>query len=72
METTGGIGDSALNGIIPILMVWVGRYRLGFKSEWSLPGGRPLLTLLLLAFSSILIWEAVMLSTNLVLDSLST
>ncbi len=70
METTGGIGDSALNGIIPILMVWVGRYHLGYKSEWSLPGGRPLLTLLLLAFTSILVWEAVMLSTNIVLNSL--
>ncbi len=71
METTGGIGDSIINGIIPILMVWVGRYKLGFKSEWSLPGGRPVLTLLLIAFTAILFWEALMLSTNLVMNTLT-
>jgi len=71
METTGGIGDAIINGIIPVLMVWVGRYKLGYKSDWSLPGGRPLLTLLLIAFTAILFWEALMLSTNLVMDTLT-
>jgi len=71
METTGGIGDSIINGIIPVLMVWVGRYKLGFKSDWSLPGGRPILLLLLIAFSAILFWEALMLSTNLVMNTLA-
>ncbi|MDB2613882.1 hypothetical protein N9Y92_01835 [Chlamydiales bacterium] len=66
METTGGIGDALLNGLLPITMVWIGRYYRGYKSALKLPGGRPILSLLALAFSSILVLEIVMLSTNIV------
>lgn len=72
METTGGVGDSILNGIIPALMVWVGRYHLGFKSDWSLPGGRPLLAFIILCFTAILFWEVIMLSTGIVLSTLTS
>lgn len=40
LDITGGFGDSVLNGIFPVLMVWVGRYVIGYKSPWSVPGGR--------------------------------
>lgn len=45
LETSGGFGDSILNGIIPVLMVWLGRYKLGMdKGEtFTVPGGKPLL-----------------------------
>ncbi len=71
METTGGVGDAILNGIFPILMVWVGRYHLNLKSDWQLPGGRPLLAFLALLFFAILSFEIAMLTTNLVTDVLT-
>ena len=30
LDATGGYGDAILNGIIPILLIWIGRYRLGY------------------------------------------
>lgn len=50
LDTTGGFGDSILNGIIPVLMVWVGRYHLGYKEERFVPGGKPFLLLILCFF----------------------
>lgn len=47
MEVTGGLGDSILNGIIPALMVWRGRYVLGFSHSFRVPGGRLLLLLII-------------------------
>lgn len=44
----GGYGEAILNGILPIGMVWVGRYTLGLRSDYSLFGGKPLLVLLML------------------------
>jgi tyrosine-specific transport protein len=43
METSGGFGDTILNGMIPVLMVWIGRYSLGYKHSFKVPGGKPLL-----------------------------
>lgn len=48
LDVTGGLGDSILNGIIPVLMVWIGRYVIGYKDSYKLWGGRPLLVLLFL------------------------
>ncbi|TXI37806.1 MAG: amino acid transporter [Nitrosomonas sp.] len=45
LDTSGGYGDSILNGLMPVAMVWIGRYRMGLKSTWSMPGGK--VTLLL-------------------------
>lgn len=43
METSGGIGDTILNGMIPVLMIWIGRYKLGFARSFKVPGGKILL-----------------------------
>lgn len=43
LETSGGIGDSILNGMIPVLMAWIGRYRMGYVGEFRVPGGKPVL-----------------------------
>jgi len=48
LDFAGGFGCSLLLGVLPILMVWRGRYYLGLKSEDQLPGGRFVLVLLLL------------------------
>lgn len=42
----GGFGEAILNGILPIAMVWIGRYKMGLQSEVALPGGKLLLTTL--------------------------
>lgn len=45
----GGFGEAILNGLLPVGMVWVGRYKMGLPSAYKLPGGRlSLVTLLLL------------------------
>lgn len=43
----GGFGEAILNGLIPILMVWVGRYRMRLSSHCALWGGKPILVVLL-------------------------
>lgn len=44
----GGFGEAVLNGLFPIGMVWIGRYRMGLRSAYRLPGGKPLLIMLFL------------------------
>lgn len=46
LEYAGGFGSSLLLGVLPILMVWRGRYFLGLKAEKPLFGGRLMLALL--------------------------
>ncbi len=48
LDFAGGYGSALLLGLLPVLMVWSGRYRLGLKSSHELPGGRPLLICLIL------------------------
>lgn len=50
LDTSGGFGDSILNGIMPVLMVWIGRYSMGYASDFRVPGGKPLLVGVLLFF----------------------
>lgn len=58
LDTSGGFGDSILNGIMPVLMVWIGRYYLHFPNENRTPGGKPLLILILLFFVASLLLES--------------
>lgn len=48
LQYAGGLGSALLLGLFPILMVWRGRYTLGYTSEYSLPGGRGVLSILIL------------------------
>lgn len=57
LDTSGGFGDSILNGIMPVLMVWVGRYYLRFPEENRIPGGKPLLLAVLAFFVLSLVLE---------------
>jgi tyrosine-specific transport protein len=54
LDTSGGFGDSILNGIMPVLMVWVGRYYMGFSGEKQLAGGKWSLAAVFLFFISAL------------------
>ncbi len=57
LDATGGYGDTILNGLIPISMIWVGRYRLGYKNHCCLKGGKPVLIVLFCFFLSALLME---------------
>jgi tyrosine-specific transport protein len=57
MEITGGVGDSILNGIIPVLMIWLGRYHLKYPENRFVPGGKLALAVLLLFFLMTLVIE---------------
>lgn len=43
LNAAGAFGAVILFGILPALMVWMGRYHKGLKGEWQVPGGRLLL-----------------------------
>ena len=40
LDISGGFGDTVLSGLIPIGMVWVGRYRKKLDDSCSIPGGK--------------------------------
>ncbi|MBS4170622.1 aromatic amino acid transport family protein [Neochlamydia sp. AcF95] len=40
LDYAGGYGCALLLGLLPVLMVWVGRYVRGFKGAYIFPGGR--------------------------------
>lgn len=47
----GGFGEAILNGLLPIGIVWLGRYHLQLPSAYRLPGGRlSLLVLFIITF----------------------
>lgn len=48
LDFAGGFGCAFLLGLLPILMVWRARYKLGMKGSYQFPGGK--ITLLLLFF----------------------
>ena len=50
MDASGGIGDSILNGIMPVLIIWIGRYKRKISGESLLQGGKAVLILLMIFF----------------------
>ena len=44
----GGFGEAILNGLLPISIVWVGRYWRHLPSQYALFGGKPMLIILVL------------------------
>lgn len=57
LDSTGGYGDTILNGLIPVALVWVGRYRMGYKDQMLLPGGRAALVIIGSFFMYALVME---------------
>lgn len=60
----GGFGGAFLNGILPVLLVWVGRYQMNMRSEYQLPGKRLTLCVLLVFAVFVIHLEAYNLLTN--------
>lgn len=46
LDYAGGFGCALLLGLLPILMVWSGRYQRGLKGEYTFSGGKPILVLM--------------------------
>lgn len=42
----GGYGEAILNGLLPVSLVWIGRYHLNLKGDHQLMGGKAMLALL--------------------------
>lgn len=59
LDVSGGFGDTILNGIMPVMMVWVGRYIYKFPDDHRTPGGKPLLVIIFLFFAFALLLETV-------------
>lgn len=57
LDLAGGFGVAFLLGVLPVLMVWVGRYHMQLQGQRMLPGGRPLLIILLLVIGLELVLE---------------
>ncbi|MBA3602525.1 MAG: amino acid permease [Parachlamydiaceae bacterium] len=46
LDYAGGYGCALLLGLLPIMMVWSARYRLGMRSPYTFPGGKVALVFL--------------------------
>nr|NGY94770.1 Tyrosine-specific transport protein [Neochlamydia sp. AcF84] len=57
LDSSGGYGDTILNGFIPVLMVWIGRYSKGYPAYFRVPGGKLLLSLVFVFFLLCLLLE---------------
>lgn len=57
LDTSGGFGDTILNGILPVMMVWVGRYWMNLKGEFTFPGGKWSLGIVILFYIAVLTLE---------------
>jgi tyrosine-specific transport protein len=58
LDATGGYGDAILNGMIPVLLIWVGRYRLGMGGKTiSILEQKPLLAIVFIFFLSVLLFK---------------
>lgn len=57
LGVAGGFGEAFLNGLLPISIVWVGRYHLKLSSSWRLPGGKITLILLTVITFGVILLE---------------
>lgn len=64
LDYAGGFGCALLLGLMPVLMVWSGRYRMGLKGDYALQGGRFLLCLLALFVLVELVCQFVLISLS--------
>jgi tyrosine-specific transport protein len=68
ISIAGGFGEAFLNGILPILLVWVGRYKKNLKSSYTLFGGRITLFILLLVGFLVMALEVVYIFKNYIMN----
>lgn len=57
LDLSGGFGDTILSGMIPIGLVWVGRYNKNLQSIYKVPGGKAALLLSVVFYFAILLLQ---------------
>ena len=57
LDTSGGFGDTILNGILPALMVWAGRYHQKRTGSFTVAGGKATLLVVIIAALIIIFYE---------------
>lgn len=58
LDATGGYGDAILNGLIPILLIFVGRYKMGYGGpKSSLIEKKPILALFFIFYLLVLLFK---------------
>ena len=66
LEYAGGIGCALLLGLLPILMVWRGRYHLDFKGIHQLFGGKRVLAILAVFVTCEVVFELLRVQSKLI------
>lgn len=59
LDISGGYGDTILSGLIPVAMVWMGRYKLGKEATNRIPGGKPALYIVAAFFGGIFLLQII-------------
>lgn len=59
LELVGGVAVMILFGLLPVVMVWQGRYRIHYQAKTIVPGGKPLLILIAVLAVGILFYEMI-------------
>jgi tyrosine-specific transport protein len=57
LELVGGVAVMILFGLLPVMMVWKGRYKMNLKLAPIVPGGKPFLILIATLATTILSYE---------------
>lgn len=57
LDLSGAYGDTILSGLIPIAMVWMGRYHKNLSTEHRIPGGKIALFVAAGFYAFVLIWQ---------------
>lgn len=57
LDISGGFGDTILSGLIPIALVWAGRYRKKIAGSYTVPGGKTALILAACFFFGVLLLQ---------------
>lgn len=65
LNWAGGLGGAFLLALLPIAIIWVGRYKLGLNRNQILPGGKPLLLFMATAVGLEILMELVNLAKAL-------
>lgn len=55
LDATGSYGDTVLNGMIPVLLVWKGRAVLESNDHYKMSGGKPILVVLFAFYAAVFI-----------------
>lgn len=57
LDMSGAYGDTILSGLIPVTMVWIGRYKMGKTGDFRVPGGKVTLSVVAAFYAFIMLYQ---------------